>query len=65
MGGEPRRPAQPAAKSPSRCDLWLCHHGAELTADRCPDEVPLPALGQHMVCSCWGIVGADVRPNWA
>jgi hypothetical protein len=38
---------------------WLCHH------DRWRDEVPLPSLGPRMVCSSCGIVGADVRPNWA
>jgi hypothetical protein len=44
---------------------WLCHHGAVLIADRWPNEVPLPGFGPRMVCSSCGIVGADVRPNWA
>jgi hypothetical protein len=44
---------------------WLCHHGAVLIADRWPNEVPLPSFGPRMVCSSCGIVGADVRPNWA
>ena len=44
---------------------WLCHHGAVLTADRWRDEVPLPSFGPRMVCSSCGIIGADVRPNWA
>ena len=44
---------------------WLCHHVAVLTADRWPNKVPLPSFGPRMVCSCCGIVGAEVRPNWA
>ncbi len=44
---------------------WLCHHEAVLIVDRWPNEVPLPSFGPRMVCSACGIVGADVRPNWA
>jgi hypothetical protein len=53
-----------------RCALALAElpalpHGAVLTADRWPDEVPLPSFGPLMVCIDRGIVSADVRPHWA
>jgi hypothetical protein len=41
---------------------WQCHHEAMLSADRWPDDVPVPAFGPRMVCTRCG--GADARPNW-
>jgi hypothetical protein len=43
---------------------WICHHGALLSADPWPDDVPVPAFGPCMVCTRCGIIGADARPNW-
>jgi hypothetical protein len=43
---------------------WLCNHGAVLAVDLCPDDVPVPSFGPHLVCTGCGIVGADARPNW-
>jgi hypothetical protein len=43
---------------------WNCPHRAVLSADRWPDDVPVPAFGPRMVCTSCGIVGADARPNW-
>jgi hypothetical protein len=42
----------------------LCHHEALLNVDALDDLIPVPAFGPRMVCTCCGIVGADVRPNW-
>jgi hypothetical protein len=33
-------------------------------ADTFDDAVAVPAFGPRMVCTGWGIVGADARPNW-
>src|SRR5271165_4459798 len=35
-----------------------------LSADRSPDEIPVPSFGPRMVCTSYGIIGADARPNW-
>jgi hypothetical protein len=43
---------------------WNCPHRAVLSADRWPDDVPVPAFGPRMVCTSCGIVGGDARPNW-
>jgi hypothetical protein len=43
---------------------WLCHHRAILSAERWPDDVPVPAFGPRMVCTRCGIVGTDARPHW-
>jgi hypothetical protein len=43
---------------------WNCHHRAIKSADRWPDNVPVPWFGPRMVCTKCGIVGADARPNW-
>jgi hypothetical protein len=43
---------------------WICHHEAILSADRWPDDIPVPTFGPRMVCTLCGIIGADARPNW-
>jgi hypothetical protein len=43
---------------------WVCHHQAVLSAERWPDDVPVPTFGPRMVCTKCGIIGADARPNW-
>jgi hypothetical protein len=35
-----------------------------LNVDRFGDEVPVPAFGPRMVCTCCGIICAHARPNW-
>jgi hypothetical protein len=49
--------------------LWVvcevCHHEAVLNVDAYADEVTVPSFGPRMVCTCCGIIGADVRPNWS
>ena len=34
------------------------------SAERRPDDVPVPTFGPRMVCTRCGILGADTRPNW-
>ena len=41
-----------------------CRHEAILSAERWPDDIPVPAFGPRMVCTGCGIIGADARPNW-
>ena len=49
--------------------LWVvctvCHHEAVMNVDAYVDEVTVPSFGPYMVCTCCGIIGADVRPNWS
>jgi hypothetical protein len=45
-----------------RCEL--CRHEAVMNVDSYDRSVPVPWFGPRMVCTCCGIVGADVRPNW-
>jgi hypothetical protein len=43
-----------------RCEL--CHE-AVVNVDVYAETVPVPSFGPRMVCTCCGIIGADVRPN--
>jgi hypothetical protein len=43
---------------------WQCHHRAILKVEGWPDHVPVPTFGPRMVCTRFGIIGADARPNW-
>jgi hypothetical protein len=43
---------------------WVCHHRAIMSAERWPDDVPVPTFGPRMVCTNCGIIGADARPHW-
>jgi hypothetical protein len=27
-------------------------------------DLPVPSFGPHLVCTAFGIIGADARPNW-
>ena len=38
--------------------------GAMRSAERRPDDVPVPTFCPRMVCTRCGIIGADARPNW-
>ena len=35
-----------------------------MNVDAFSDAVSVPAFAPRMVCTCCGIVGGDVRPNW-
>jgi hypothetical protein len=45
-----------------RCEL--CHHEAVMNVDAYDEATTVPSFGPRMVCTCCGIIGADVRPNW-
>jgi hypothetical protein len=47
------------------CGLGRCHHSATMNADWLPDEMPVRSLCRRMVCTRCGMIGADVRPDWA
>jgi hypothetical protein len=47
------------------CDSGRCHHGARLSGDGFPDDLPVRSLCDRMVCTVCGMIGADVRPNWS
>jgi hypothetical protein len=36
-----------------------------MNADWLPDETPVRSLCPKMVCTAWGLIGADVRPDWS
>ena len=42
-----------------------CRHEAELNVDTYDEATTVPSFGPKMVCTCCGIIGADVRPNWS
>jgi hypothetical protein len=42
-----------------------CHHSAIIDADHWPDETAVRDLSPNAVCTRCGIIGADVRPDWA
>ena len=41
-----------------------CWNQAKLNADQWPDDMPIKSLEPRMVCTRFGIIGADVRPDW-
>ena len=49
--------------------LWavcaVCHHEVVLNVDTYNEAVTIPSFGPEMVCTCCGIIRADVRPNWS
>jgi hypothetical protein len=47
------------------CVSAWCNHGATLNGDWLPDETVLLDLDRRMVCTACGLIGADVRPDWA
>jgi hypothetical protein len=47
------------------CCSGLCHHSAVVDAGRWSDETALRDLCRKAVCTKCGMIGADVRPDWA
>ena len=41
----------------------LCHHTAVMTVDKFPDQIVVSSFRTRVLCTCCGIVGADLRPN--
>ena len=41
-----------------------CRHQTVVSVDDYPDDMPVPAFRERMVCTKCGMIGADVRPNW-
>jgi hypothetical protein len=66
----PAHPPRSATCEGKACDriqayCYICYHLAVLSADRWPDDLPVPWFKPRMVCTGWGIIGeADVRANW-
>ena len=66
-----RGPRMTLANMRENCvrSLWVvcavCHHEAVLNVDGYDEDVAVPSFGPRMVCTCCGIIGADVRPNWS
>jgi len=48
-----------------RCGALWCDHQAVLNVSNYVDDLAVPALGPHMVCTICRAIGADVRPDWA
>ena len=46
------------------CNGRGCHRQGVLDIGCYADDVPVPAFGPRMVCTMWGAIGADARPNW-
>jgi hypothetical protein len=42
-----------------------CNHSAVVNADWLSDETPVQSLCPRMVCTTFGLVGADVRLDWS
>jgi hypothetical protein len=47
------------------CNSGRCHHSASMNADWLSDATPVRSLCRRMVCTRCGMIGADVRPDWA
>jgi hypothetical protein len=45
------------------CGSINCNHGATMNSDHMPNDTPIRALGSRIVCSKYGHIGADVRPD--
>jgi hypothetical protein len=41
-----------------------CRHEVIVNVDKYPGDLWVRAFGPRMVCTKYGMVGADVRPNW-
>jgi hypothetical protein len=46
------------------CKSGRCKHSAIMDVGHLPDDTPIKSLGDGVVCSRCGHVGADVLPNW-
>jgi hypothetical protein len=46
------------------CKSGRCKHSAIMDVGHLPDDTPIKSLGDGIVCSRCGHVGADVLPNW-
>jgi hypothetical protein len=41
-----------------------CRHREIVNVEHLSGNVTVASLGRRMVCTRWGTIGADVRPNW-
>jgi hypothetical protein len=46
------------------CNSDRCNHSTIINVGHLPDETPIKSLGDDIVCSRCGHLGADVVPNW-
>jgi hypothetical protein len=47
------------------CNSIACNHSTVVRADHMPADTPIRQLGECMVCTRCGRLGADVRPDWS
>jgi hypothetical protein len=46
------------------CNSGRCNYSTIMNVGHLPDDTPIKSLGDGVVCSRCGHVGADVLPNW-
>jgi hypothetical protein len=42
-----------------------CWHRAQMNVDSWPDDASFGQIGERMVCTRCGLIGAEVRPDWS
>ena len=46
------------------CNSGRCNHSTIMNVGHLPDDTPIKSLGDDIVCTQCGHLGADVVPNW-
>jgi hypothetical protein len=46
------------------CSSGRCNHSTIINVGHLPDDTPIKSLGDCIVCTQCGHIGADVVPNW-
>ena len=48
----------------AHCNSDRCNHWTTMNVGHLPDDTPIKSLGDGIVCTQCGHLGADVVPNW-